>query len=212
MLPIVGQRVDCVLLADDLIYAIEYKGGTSASARSALQQAQEYALNLVDFHEASRRRTAIPIAVGKFKTSMPLDVTSEHQGTAVSPTEFPDAIFRSYRIWGGKGTLIKAMEWNDSRYFPVPTIVQAASAIYSNHNVRDLACSRAGTDNLEATQKAVATSVLDARLRGVKKLLIVTGVPGAGKTLAGLNAVQLLAHELNLDVEQASFLSGMDPS
>jgi hypothetical protein len=211
VLPIVGQRVDCVLLADDLIYAIEYKGGTSTSARAALQQAQEYALNLVDFHEASRRRTAIPIAVGAFKTSIPLDVTSEHQGAAVSPTEFPDTIFRSYRIWGGKGTLIEAMEWNDSRYFPVPTIVQAASAIYSNHNVRDLARSRAGTDNLEATQKAIATSVLDARLRDVKKLLVVTGVPGAGKTLAGLNAVQLLAHELNLDVEQASFLSGNGP-
>jgi hypothetical protein len=77
--------------------------------------------------------------------------------------------------------------------------------------VRDLARSRAGTDNLEATQKAIATSVLDARLRGVKKLLVITGVPGAGKTLAGLNAVQRLAHELDLDVEQASFLSGNGP-
>ena len=114
-------------------------------------------------------------------------------------------------MWGRKGTLIEASAWNDSRYFPVPTIVQAASAIYRDHNVKDLARSRAGTDNLEATQKAVAASVLDARLRGVKKLLVITGVPGAGKTLAGLNAVQLLAHELDLDVEQASFLSGNGP-
>ena len=77
--------------------------------------------------------------------------------------------------------------------------------------MKNLACSRAGTDNLEATQKAVATAVLDARLRDVKKLLIITGVPGAGKTLAGLNAVQLLAQQLDLDVEQASFLSGNGP-
>ena len=160
VLPIVGQRVDCVLLAEDVIYAIEYKGGSSASARAALQQAQEYALNLIDFHEASRRRTAIPIALGGFKRSIPLDVTSEHQGAAVSPGELPDTIFRSQRAWAGKGPRIEANEWNNSRYFPVPTIVHAASAIYRDHNVKDLARSRAGADNLEVTQKAVAASVL----------------------------------------------------
>jgi hypothetical protein len=211
VLPIVGQRVDCVLLADDMIYVVEYKGGSSASAHAALQQAQEYALNLIDFHEASRHRTAIPIAVGAFKTSIPLDLKSEHHGAAVSLIEFPDTIVRSHRMWGGKSAPIDASEWNNSRYFPVPTIVQAASAIYRDHNVKDLAYSRAGSDNLETTQKAVASSVRDTRLRGVKKLLVITGVPGAGKTLAGLNAVQLLAQELDLDVEQASFLSGNGP-
>jgi hypothetical protein len=211
VLPIVGQRVDCVLLADDVIYTIEYKGGDSASARAALNQAQEYALNLVDFHEASRGRTAIPIAVGAFKKSIPLDPASEHHGAAISPAEFADTIARSHVIWGGRSPVISAGEWNSSRYFPVPTIVQAASAIYSQHNVKELAHSRAGTDNLEATQRAVAASVQDARLRNVKKLLVITGVPGAGKTLAGLNAVQFLTQELDVDVEQASFLSGNGP-
>lgn len=211
VLPIVGQRVDCVLLADDMIYVIEYKGGSSASARGALQQAQEYALNLVDFHESSRRRIAIPIAVGAFRRSIPLDITSEHQGAALSSGDLPDSIVRSHRKWGGKSAPIEANEWNNSRYFPVPTIIQAASAIYGDHDVKDLACSRAGSDNLETTQKAVTASVQDARLRGVKKLILITGVPGAGKTLAGLNAVQLLTQELDLDVEQASFLSGNGP-
>jgi hypothetical protein len=211
VLPIVGQRVDCVLLADDMIYVIEYKGGSSASARSALQQAQEYALNLVDFHESSRRRIAIPIAVGAFRRSIPLDITSEHQGAALSSGELPDSIVQSHRRWGGKSAPIEANEWNNSRYFPVPTIIQAASAIYGDHDVKELACSRAGSDNLETTQKAVTASVQDARLRGAKKLILITGVPGAGKTLAGLNAVQLLTQELDLDVEQASFLSGNGP-
>ena len=211
VLPIVGQRLDCVLLADDIIYVIEYKSGSSASARAALQQAQEYALNLVDFHEASRRRTAIPIAVGAFKTSIPLDVTSEHQGAAVSLSELPEAIVRSHTHWAGKSALIEANEWNNSRYFPVPTIIQAASAIYRDHDVKELAHSRAGMDNLETTQNAIAKLVSDARLRSVKKLLVITGVPGAGKTLAGLNSVQLLAQELDLGVEQASFLSGNGP-
>jgi hypothetical protein len=51
VLPGIGQRVDCVLLASDVIYVIEYKGGDTATALVALKQAQEYALNLVDFHE-----------------------------------------------------------------------------------------------------------------------------------------------------------------
>jgi hypothetical protein len=211
VLPIVGQRVDCVLLADDVIYVIEYKGGSSSSARAALRQAQEYALNLVDFHEASRNCVAIPIAVGGFKSSITLDVPSEHQGAAVCLAELPDTIVRSLREWGGRRLPIDASAWNNSRYFPVPTIIQAASAIYRGHNVTDLARCRAGMDNLETTQRAVTTLVADARARGLKQLIVITGVPGAGKTLAGLNVVQLLAHELNLDVDQASFLSGNGP-
>ncbi len=211
VLPIVGQRVDCILLADDMIFVIEYKGGSSASARAALQQAQEYALNLIDFHEASRNRTAIPIAVGAFKTSIPLNIAAEHQGAAVCLGELPDVILRSYETWGGRTTWIERCEWNNSRYFPVPTIIQAASAVYRDHDVKDLAHSRAGTENLETTQKAVSALVRDAIVRGVKKLLVITGVPGAGKTLAGLNAVQLLTQELDLNLEQASFLSGNGP-
>lgn len=211
ILPIVGQRVDCVLLADDMIYVVEYKGGSSTSARAALQQAQEYALNLIDFHEASRHRTAIPIAVGAFRSSIAMDFGCKGQGAAVSPAELPDILAQSHRTWSGRSTLIEVNEWNNSRYFPVPTIIQAASAIYRDHDVKDLACSRAGTENLETTQKAVAALVGDARLRGSKKLIVITGVPGAGKTLAGLNAVQTLSGELNLEVEQASFLSGNGP-
>jgi hypothetical protein len=211
VLPIVGQRVDCVLLAEDIIYVIEYKGGSSTTGYAALRQAQEYALNLADFHEASRHRIAIPIAVGAFPTLIPLDVTSEHGGAAVASEDLSDVILSSFRLWGAKATPIQPVEWNTSRYFPVPTIVQAASAIYHNHDVKELAYSRAGTENLEVTQETVARSVRDARQRGIKMLLIITGVPGAGKTLAGLNAVQLLAQDLDPDIEQASFLSGNGP-
>ena len=211
VVPIVGQRLDCVLLANDMIYVIEYKGGSSVSGRAALQQAQDYALNLLDFHEASRRRIAIPLAVGGFKMSIPLDVNSEHQGAAVSLGGLPDAIVRSYETWGGRGKPIEVREWNHSRYFPVPTIIQAASAIYRDHNVKDLACSRAGTDNLEITQRAITTLVRGSRVNGKKKLIIITGVPGAGKTLAGLNVVQHVSEELDLELDQTSFLSGNGP-
>ncbi|MBV8842678.1 MAG: DUF2075 domain-containing protein [Bryobacterales bacterium] len=211
VLPIIGQRLDCLLLADDLIYVIEYKGGSSAGARTALRQAQDYALNLVDFHEESRHRTVVPIAVGKFRVPIPLDLASEHQGAAVSPADLPELIICASKIWGNRGAAINVEAWNNSRYFPVPTIIEAASAVYSNHDVHDLAHSRAGSDNLETTQAAIAEAVKDAITRSVKRLIVVTGVPGAGKTLAGLNAVQVLAEKLDLNREQASFLSGNGP-
>src|SRR6185312_3793890 len=96
VLPGIGQRVDCVLLASDVIYVIEYKGGDTATALAALKQAQEYALNLVDFHEASRHRTAIPIALGRFKSFIHLDVSSKHQCAAVSPEILSATILRSF--------------------------------------------------------------------------------------------------------------------
>lgn len=211
VLPIVGQRLDCVIIADDLIFVIEYKGGNPAGARAALRQAQEYALNLADFHEESRGRTVIPIAVGSFKTVVSIDPLSAIEGAAVTPSHLPASIVEAFNFWGSKLKSISASDWNTSRYFPVPTIIEAASAVYGNHDVKNLAYSRSGNDNLESTQNAIATSVRDARARSTKKLIVVTGVPGAGKTLAGLNAVRLLQSELDIEHEQASFLSGNGP-
>lgn len=114
-------------------------------------------------------------------------------------------------MWGGRRPPLDAQRWQKSRYFPVLTIIEAASAIYRDHGIANLAYARAGTDNLEATQTAVLTAVSEAKERGAKTLIIITGVPGAGKTLAGLNAVQLITQELNLEKEQAAFLSGNGP-
>ena len=211
VLPVIGKRLDCVLLAHDVIFVLEYKGGHSTTARSALQQAQDYACNLADFHEESRDRTVIPLAVGRFKRPIPLSENSEHHGAAVTPTELSTTLAHCHTRWGTRRSPIEPARWNLSRYFPVPTIIEAASAIYREHDVKDLARSRAGADNLEITQTILVDAVRDAIQRGVKKLLIVTGVPGAGKTLAGLNAVQKLTQELDLNTEQASFLSGNGP-
>lgn len=211
VLPVVGQRIDCVILAHDIILVIEYKSGDSTASRAALRQAQEYALNLIDFHEASRGRVAVPIAVGRFKTNIALDKESEHHGCATTMAELSETIIEIYDLWSKLQQPIDVTTWNNSRYFPVPTIIQAASVVYGEHNVKDLAYSRSGNDNLEVTQSALVREVRDAKDRCVKKLIVVTGVPGAGKTLAGLNAVQLLQQELDPEVEHASFMSGNGP-
>ncbi len=168
-------------------------------------------MNLVDFHEESRCRTAIPIALGRFKSFIQLDAGSKHQGAAVRPEVLSETILRSFEVWGGIDTAIDGFSWNASRYFPVPGIIQAASEVYAGHDIRDLAHNCAGEDHLKTTQQAITQLVAKAQKQGLKQLIIVTGVPGAGKTLAGLNVVQALARELNLEKDQASFLSGNKP-
>ena len=168
-------------------------------------------MNLADFHEASRGRIAVPLAVGNFKTPISLDITSHFAGAAVSSTDLSSILVRSHEAWGSSSSRIDIVAWNESRYFPVPTIIEAATAVYKNHDVKEIARSRAGLGNLEITQKVIVAAVHDAIRRSSKKLIMVTGVPGAGKTLAGLNAVQLLIQELDLNKEQASFLSGNGP-
>lgn len=212
IIPIVRQRVDCVLIAEDLVYAIEYKAGETTSARSALKQAQEYALNLMDFHEESRGRTIVPIALGNFKAHVPLEPQGMAQrGSTCSAASLCSTIATAHKAWAGRQSSIEPARWNLSRYFPVPTIIEAASAVYNNHDVQDLANSRSGQDNLKNTQDAILEAVRDAMDRGVKTLIVVTGVPGAGKTLAGLEAVQRLQSKLDLNSQQASFLSGNGP-
>ena len=211
VLPIIGQRLDCVILAGDVVVVIEYKGGHSATARAALQQAQDYALNLNDFHEQSRGRVVLAIAVGDFKSHVELDPKDFAQGAAVPASQLAATINLAFLNWGNRLPKIEVELWIRSRYFPVPTIIQAASAIFGDHDVREIANSRAGAENLEATQIAVAAAVRDARMRGIKKLVLITGVPGAGKTLAGLNVVQRLSLELDPHTEHASFLSGNGP-
>jgi hypothetical protein len=212
VIPIIGKRLDCVVLASDLIYVIEYKGGRSTSASAALRQAQDYALNLADFHEESRNRVVVPLALGCFQCTIHLDVTeAPHVGGAMSARELAPTLHRSFQAWASQTNPINPVSWNSSRYFPVPTIIEAASVIYQNHDVKNIAYSRSGIENLNATQDAVAAVVRDARERNAKILVVITGVPGAGKTLAGLNAVQILQPELDLKQEQASFLSGNGP-
>ena len=200
-----------MLLAGDLVYVIEYKGGQSASALSALRQAQEYALSLLDFHEESRGRTIVPIAIGSFKTKIGLKVHLLHEGAAMGPSFLANAILTVQRAAGNQSAKLNPETWNNSRYFPVPSIIEAASAIYHSHNVEDLSSFRAGKDDLDATESAIVRAVDDAIQRGAKKLLILTGVPGAGKTLAGLNAVHQIVRKLNLGLDQAAFLSGNGP-
>jgi Uncharacterized conserved protein (DUF2075) len=207
-IPVIGRRPDAVLLGDGHIFVIEYKAGTTESADSAFNQALGYALDLRDFHERSRERQVIPIALGTMKGGARYH---DDHGGVVRADELAAKILATIRSLGVAGPPLSAEEWDNSRYFAVPTLVEAAAAIFDDHDVREISHSRAGSDNLASTIAAILSAAAEAKQTRSKLLCLVTGVPGAGKTLAGLHAISQLVKTLDLEEDQAAFLSGNSP-
>jgi len=102
-----------------------------------------------------------------------------------------------------------ASEWDRGRYSPTPTIIEAAMALYNNHSVADISRSDAAAINLTVTSAAIAQIIEDAKANHSKAICFVTGVPGAGKTLVGLNIATQRREES--DELYSVFLSGNKP-
>lgn len=211
-----GKRIDAVVLARDIILVLEFKTGGQVYSRASLRQAEDYALELSDFHAQSRDRTIIPILV----TTGSLGARAQHPWVAADRAQQPIAcsadllaatLVDSFRLHSNpKATAIDAAAWNRSEYRPVPTIIEAAELLYAGHSVREIAHSHADAKNLTQTTDALLQAIVEAESSRQKTICFVTGVPGAGKTLAGLNVVH--RKELRKDGRpSASFLSGNGP-
>ena len=209
------RRVDAVLLARDVVFVIEFKTEEKKHAASTRRQAEDYALDLRDFHEQSRDRVIVPVAVAPNAPSVEPRVAENddlvreaYRANAIDLAAMIKRIFDS-ETQANRQT-INPRAWDQSNYRPVPTIIEAATALYAGHNVREITHSAAGAINLTATSERLIEIIRDARAKSQKVICFVTGVPGAGKTLAGLNVV----HNPDLrgeDIPSPVFLSGNGP-
>ena len=212
MIPRMGKRADVVLVYRNIIFVIEFKVGADSYAPHYIEQAVDYGLDLKYFHEGSHNVLLVPIL---FCTNAP-DKSNSYvlrddnlASCLFSNTEsFIHIINECYKRWGND-TVIDAIKWANSRYKPTPTIVQAAQALYSGHNVADISRSDAGAKNLQITGAAIDKIIEHSKQNNRKSICFVTGVPGAGKTLAGLNIATNHMH-IN-ENEDAVFLSGNGP-
>lgn len=210
-------RVDAVLLARDLIFCIEFKTEDNKHSRQTDQQAEDYALDLRDFHEKSRGQLIIPVAVAARAPSEAASKTPEDWTDSVRPvsrvnaSDLASLISTAFNAESIAESLpLDGEAWDFSAYRPVPNIVEAAEALFAGHNVREIAHSHAGAINLSLTSDRLVEIIQRAHREGLKVACFVTGVPGAGKTLAGLNVVHNPA--LREDGRPpAVFLSGNGP-
>lgn len=212
--PRVGRRIDVVLLIRHVLFVMEFKAGAGDFSASAVDQVWDYALDLKNFHESSHNQIVAPVLVATRAPSTPFAVaTTAHDDGLLSPIRAApgdlgaviDAVLEFTSA--EPHSPIEAAAWESGRYNPTPTIVEAAMALYGQHSVADISRHDAGATNLSRTSEAVSAIVRDARSGSHKAICFVTGVPGAGKTLVGLNVA---TRHIDTDMRSV-FLSGNGP-
>jgi hypothetical protein len=207
-----GRRIDAVLIVGPVVFAIEFKVGESTLERSAMEQVWDYALDLKNFHKASHHVAIVPILVATEATASPplslhADADQVYRPLLTSTEGFRPAVDAA--LTDVRGDDVAVAKWSVAPYYPTPTIVEAARALYGQHSVDAIARFDAGAKNLNVTSRRIEELVDDARAKRRKRICFVTGVPGAGKTLVGLNVATR-----RRDVGQpthAVFLSGNGP-
>jgi hypothetical protein len=212
LIPRMGRRADLVVLQAGIVFVVEYKLGATQFDRSSLDQVYGYGLDLKNFHETSHNRPVVPILVATEAaragdTPLSWDDDGLAQPTRSIPSTLAAAINHASRVWGGED--IDPEVWMAGRYRPTPTIVEAAQALYRGHDVEEISRSEAGAENLTRTADYVAQAIETAKHEQRKIICFITGVPGSGKTLAGLN-LATARQRLHSD-EHAVFLSGNGP-
>ncbi|MDH4185494.1 MAG: DUF2075 domain-containing protein [Nitrospira sp.] len=210
------KRPDAILLAKDRILVIEFKFGTDQYEAAAKWQVDDYALNLRDFHAGSHGRYIVPILCAVDAPSITSDTSLANQAI-IAPTQFANGKNLSsviHRICGNSlphtaiAHPLTPVDWLASPYRPTLTIIEAAEQLYSNHSVREISHNYA--ENLDKTTEMLANVISDAKQFKKRIICFVTGVPGAGKTLTGLNVV----HDPVVRSKQGPsgiFLSGNGP-
>ncbi|TXC67828.1 DUF2075 domain-containing protein [Sphingorhabdus soli] len=213
LIPRMGRRADLIILHSGIIFVVEYKVGSKSFDRSSLNQAYGYGLDLKHFHEPSHDLAVVPILVAteaeeSIVAPLEWDEDSLAQPLRVNSDQLAPAINFICRVWG-QGQEIDPSAWLAGRYRPTPTIVEAAQALYSGHDVEEISRSEAGAENLTKTADYVSAAIESAKADGKKIICFITGVPGSGKTLAGLNLAT--ARQRAHSDEHAVFLSGNGP-
>lgn len=210
-IPRMGKRADALLIHKGVIFVIEFKVGSEVHHSADVQQAYGYALDLKNFHEGSHNKKIIPVLVSteskKCQLLLKLALDNVAQPILCNSNNLIDVINSTCDSLQEKS--FDPMQWIKTGYKPTPSIVEAAQALYSQHKVEDISRSDAGAKNISKTSAALLDVIHQARLKKQKAICFVTGVPGAGKTLVGLN---IATQNSNLeDDEYAVFLSGNGP-
>ena len=210
-IPRMGHRIDVVCIIRGLIFLLEFKVGDSEYRKSTADQVMDYALDLKYFHELSADRYIIPISIPTEAPSVCNEVSFMEDKISNVLKCMKDNIGLTINsvLSSVQDQDLSIADWINSRYAPTPTIIEAAQAMYRNHSVKDISRNDAGAHNLTATTETINQIIDDCKRNHKKAICFVTGVPGAGKTLAGLNIANE-RHNFDVD-EHAVFLSGNGP-
>jgi hypothetical protein len=212
-IPRMGRRIDVVVVTGSTIFVLEFKVGEDEFPAFAIDQVWDYALDLKNFHETSHDHYIAPILIATETRNIctTIAITSHSDKVLLpikcSPELLNQVITEVLRF--AEGSVIDAVQWERGRYQPTPTIIEAAKALYNGHSVNEISRSDASAINLSETSDALSDIIRLSKDRSQKSICFVTGVPGSGKTLVGLN---IATKHIDKDNDLYSvFLSGNGP-
>ncbi len=212
-IPRMGRRIDVVLLIGPVIFVLEFKVGEKDFLTYAIDQVWDYALDLKNFHDTSHEQYIAPVLIAtEAKNVEPIIALSPQNDKLFDPIKtnvdlLSEVIENVLSLADGKD--IDQSQWESGRYCPTPTIIEAAMALYNNHLVTEISRSDAGALNLSKTSDAISDVIRLSKDNAHKAICFVTGVPGSGKTLVGLNIAT--KHMSPSDDLYSVFLSGNGP-
>ncbi len=188
-----GRRPDAILLTERAILVLEFKAGATQFTQADRRQVEDYAIDLHDFHAASRRHPILPILVAEHAPAalapLPMPIAGAAPVIDANAKTLPHLLALIAARLPHQSTPLDPADWLQAPYRPVPNIIDAACLLYARHNVADIRAARSDAANLRATTDAILAEIAEARAADERVILFVTGIPGAGKTLCGLNTV-----------------------
>ena len=206
------RRIDAAVVMDQAVVVIELKVGAVAFLSQDRRQVEEYALDLRDFHEHSATLPLVPAlwcteAESCFQYPVvPRSGVAEVQ--QVGQLDIAPLLVAVHTLTQGRKGTVKE-RWSSGAYRPVPTVIEAATTLFAGHGVEEIA--RADASNLRESAERIVSIIAEAQAHKRRALIFLTGVPGSGKTLAGL---QVVHRAVERDIEEAGdivYLSGNTP-
>lgn len=214
-IPRMGKRVDTLLIINNVVFVIEFKVGETHYHNYNIEQVWDYALDLKNFHKPSHHALVVPVLVAtEAKHEYQIITTSHHNDNLAYPIKtnkhgIRNTILESIRFFQEKREELLGEDYAKGEYYPTPTIIEAAISLYNNHTVKEITRGDAGAKNLTKTTTAISQIIEQSKLLKRKSICFVTGVPGAGKTLVGLNIATM--HMDKEDGHSSVYLSGNGP-
>lgn len=217
-IPRLGKRIDVVLLLRGIIFCLEFKVGQDSALQTDVEQVMDYALDLKNFHRFSHDRIIVPILI---------PTNYKRASIIFQPSVYDDAVYNPLIVGTGQlqQLLMSVLDhagaiaaesidnWIISPYSPTPTIIEAARTLYESHSVEDITRHEADNVSTDATIAYLLRIIDQSKRNGQKSICFVTGVPGAGKTLVGLDvAIKQTYKSDNCSKDDgAVYLSGNGP-
>ena len=217
-IPRLGKRIDVVLLINGIIFCLEFKVGESRVHEEDVDQVLDYALDLRNFHKLSQERLIVPILVPTNHKTKTTDIKkSAYDNMIVNPLicgekDISSLINEVLNKYPNEKDIDD--NWINSPYSPTPTIIEAARALYNNHSVENITRHEADKVSTDRTINYILDVIKYSKENRKKSICFVTGVPGAGKTLVGLDVAIKQTYQGNdkpVENESAVYLSGNGP-